>query len=322
MAPYQSRFSWLRRPGGAPSQSSLRSPQSLLRWAAARVARPGNHTAQAHAPIRPGPVPLNECRFIGLAYASFTALRHAAATLRAIKKLPKQPEDTIMFPSLSRLSEPLLGAGQPTASSGPPRDKRSLGFRLLSGDKRRPGVIRIRVLTTATAATPLQPHPRETARSGTARPTMFPQRASLLLRHHPKSLQGHAHSTRLTTSPRRAARGLIGLQAGPRIHRRSLPGHTAHHHPGRKGRNPSDPPIISGIGGEGAGSISASRSETNSLEARRLTARERPQCVTAVKADLAVSADNTTTPVGTPKRDSDSAMQETPYSPDAVCRDS
>ena len=95
---------------------------------------------------------------------------------------------------------------------------------------------------------------------------MFPQRASLLLRHHP--------------------------------------------------------PIISGVGGEGAGSISASRSETNSLEARRLTARERPQCVTAVKADLAVSADNTTTPVGTPKRDSDSAMQETPYSPDAVCRDS
>ena len=321
MAPYQSRFSWLRRPGGAPSQSSLRSPQSLLRWAAARVARPGNHTAQAHAPIRPGPVPLNECRFIGLAYASFTALRHAAATLRAIKKLPKQPEDTIMFPSLSRISEPLLGAGQPTASSGPPRDKRSLGFRLLSGDKRRPGVIRIRVLTTATA-TPLQPHPRETARSGTARPTVFPRRASLLLRHHPKSLQGHAHSTRLTTSPRRAARGLIGLQAGPRIHRRSLPGHTAHHHPGRKGRHRSDPPIISGIGGEGAGSISASRSETNSLEARRLTARERPQCVTAVKADLAVSADNTTTPVGTPKRDSDSAMQETPYSPDAVCRDS
>ena len=206
-----------------------------------------------------------------------------------------------MFPSLSRISEPLLGARQTTASSGPPRDKRSLGFRLVPGDKRRPGVIRIRVLTTATA-TPLQPHPRETARSGTARPTVFPRRASLLLRHHPKSLQGHAHYTRLTTSPRRAARGLIGLQAGPRIHRRSLPGHTAHHHPGRKGRHRSDPPIISGIGGEGAGSISASRSETNSLEARRLTARERPQCVTAVKADLAVSADNTTTPVGTPKR--------------------
>ena len=316
MAPYQSRFSWLRRPGGAPSQSSLRSPQSLLRWAAARVARPGNHTAQAHAPIRPGPVPLNECRFIGLAYASFTALRHAAATLRAIKKLPKQPEDTIMFPSLSRISEPLLGAGQPTASSGPPRDKRSLGFRLVPGDKRRPGVIRIRVLTTATAATPLQPHPRETARSGTARPTVFPRRASLLLRHHPKSLQGHAHSTRLTTSPRRAARGLIGLQAGPRIHRRSLPGHTAHHHPGRKGRHRSDPPIISGIGGEGAGRISASRSETTPSKLSPAHGSRAPAvCQAAQSRSCGFGRQHDDTPVGTAKRDSESAMQETPCSP-------
>jgi hypothetical protein len=173
----------------------------------------------------------------------------------------------MMFPTLSRISEPLLGAGQPTASSGPPRDKRSLGFRLVSEDEQRPGVIRIRVLATPAAAAPLQPHPRETARSGTARPTVFPRRGSLLLRHHPRSLQGHAHSTRLTPSPRRAACGLIGLQTGARNHRRSLPGHTAHHHPGRKGRHASDPPIISRIGGEGAGRISASRSETNSLEA-------------------------------------------------------
>jgi len=145
-----------------------------------------------------------------------------------------------MFPSLSRISEPLLGADQPTASSGPPRDKRSLGFRLVPGDKRRPGVIRIRVLTTATAATPLQPHPRETAMSGAAPPPVAPRRASLLLRRHPKSLQGPSRSTRLiqVASPRRAASGLIGLQTGPRIHRRSLPGHTAHHHAGREGRHP------------------------------------------------------------------------------------
>jgi hypothetical protein len=202
-----------------------------------------------------------------------------------------------MFPSLSRISEPLPRADQPTASSGPPRDKRSLGFRLVSGDRRRPGVIRIRVLTTATAATPLQPHPRETARSCTARPTVFPRRASLLPRPHPKSLQGHAHSTRLTPSPRRAAAsGLIGLQTGPRIHQRSLPGHTAHDHPGRKGRHPSDPPIISRIGGERAGRISASRSETTPSKLSPAHCSRAPQCVKALKADPAVSADNTTTP--------------------------
>jgi hypothetical protein len=152
-----------------------------------------------------------------------------------------------MFPSHLRISEPLLGAGQPTASSGPPRDKRSLAFRLVPGDKRRPGVIRLRVLTTVTPATPLQPHPRETAMSG-ARPPVAPRRASLLPRHPPKSLQGPSHSTLPTPSPRRAAAsGLIGLQIGARIPRRSLPGHTAHHHPGRKGRHASDPPIISGM---------------------------------------------------------------------------
>jgi hypothetical protein len=142
-----------------------------------------------------------------------------------------------MFPSLSRISEPLLGADQPTASSGPPRDKRSLGSRLVPGGRRRPGVIHIRVLTTATAATPLQPHPRETAMGSAATPPVAGRRASLLLRRHPKSLQGPSR-TRLiqVASPRRAASGLIGLQTGPRIHRRSLPGHTAHHHPGRKGR--------------------------------------------------------------------------------------
>jgi hypothetical protein len=202
-----------------------------------------------------------------------------------------------MFPSLSTISEPLPGADQPTASSGPPRDKRSRGSRLVPTGRRRPAVIRIRVLTTATAATPLQPHPRETAMSGTTTTPVAPRRASLLLRRHPKSLQERSHSTRLIPSSRRAASGLIGLQTGPRIPWRSLPGHTAHHHPGRKGRcHPSDPPIISGIGGEGAGRISASRSETNSLKVRRLTALERPQRVKAVKADPAVSADNATTP--------------------------
>ena len=221
-----------------------------------------------------------------------------------------------MFPSLSRISEPLLGADQPTASSGPPRDKRSRGYRLVPRGGRPPEVIRIRVLTTATAATPFQPHPRATAMSGTTTP-VAPRRTSLPQRRHPKSLQEPSHSTRLVPAPRRAASGLIGLQTGPRIHRRSLPGHTAHHHPGRKGRHPSDPPIISGIGGEGAGRISASHCETNSLEARRLTARERPQCVKALKADPAVSADNTTTPpVGTPKRDSDGDAGD-PHSPEA-----
>ena len=216
-----------------------------------------------------------------------------------------------MFPSLSRISEPLLGADQPTASSGPPRDKRSRGYRLVPRGGRPPGVIRIRVLTTATAAAPLEPHPRATAMSGTTTP-VAPRRASLLLRRHPKSLQRPSHSTCLIPSPRRAASRLIGLQTGPRIHRRSLPGHTAHHHPGRKGRHPSDPPIISGIGGEGAGRISASHCETNSLEARRFTARERPQCVEALKADPAVSADNTTTPPSGRQSETPTAMQETP----------
>jgi hypothetical protein len=151
------------------------------------------------------------------------------------QKLPNQSEDTIMFPSLSRISEPLLGADQPTASSGPPRDKRSRGSRLVPRGGRPPEVIRIRVLTTVTAATPLQPHPRETAMSGTTTP-VAPRRTSLPQRRHPKSLQEPSHSTRLIPAPRRAASGLIGLQTGPRIHRRSLPGHTAHHHPGRKGR--------------------------------------------------------------------------------------
>jgi hypothetical protein len=140
-----------------------------------------------------------------------------------------------MFPSLSRISGPLLGADQPTASSGPPRDKRSRGSRLVERGGRPPEVIRIRVLTTVTAATPLQPHPRETAMSGTTTP-VAPRRTSLPQRRHPKSLQEPSHSTRLIPAPRRAASGLIGLQTGPRIHRRSLPGHTAHHHPGRKGR--------------------------------------------------------------------------------------
>jgi len=109
-----------------------------------------------------------------------------------------------MFPSLSRISEPLLGADQPTASSGPPRDKRSRGYRLVPRGGRPPEVIRIRVLTTATAATPFQPHPRATAMSGTTTP-VAPRRTSLLLRRHPKSLQEPSHSTRLVPAPRRAA---------------------------------------------------------------------------------------------------------------------
>jgi hypothetical protein len=202
-----------------------------------------------------------------------------------------------MFHSLSRISEPLAGADQPTASSGPPRDKMSRGSRLVPTGRRRPGVIRIRVLTTATAATPLQPHPRETAMSGTTTTPVAPRRAFLLLRRRPKSLQERSHSTRLIPPSRRAASRLIALQTGPRIPWRSLPGHIAHHHPGRKGRcHPNDPPVISGSGGEGGGRISASRSETNSLEVRRFTARERPQRVKTVKADPAVSADNATTP--------------------------
>jgi hypothetical protein len=153
---------------------------------------------------------------------------------------PIQPEDTMMFPSLSRVSEPLLGADQPTASSGPPRDKRSHVSHLVPRGKRRPGVIRIRVLTTAAAATHLQPHPQGTAMSGTATPPVAPRRASQFLRRHPKSLQGPSRSTRLiqVASPCWRASGLIGLDTGPRIHRRSLPGHSAHHHAGRKGRHP------------------------------------------------------------------------------------
>ena len=151
-----------------------------------------------------------------------------------------------MFHSLSRISEPLPGADQPTASSGPPRDKMSRGSRLVPTGRRRPGVIRIRVLTTATAATPLQPHPRETAMSGTTTTPVAPRRAFLLLRRRPKSLQERSHSTRLIPASRRAASGLIALQTGPRIPWRSLPGHIAHHHPGRKGRcHPNDPPVIS-----------------------------------------------------------------------------
>jgi hypothetical protein len=222
-----------------------------------------------------------------------------------------------MFPSLSRISEPLLGAGQPTASSGPPRDKRSLGFRLVSGDKRRPGVIIFASNRDSGNTPPATPTRDGEELHGEA--DGVPRRASLLLRHHPKSLQGHAHSTRLTPSPRRAAAsGLIGLQTGPRIHQRSLPGHTAHHHPGREGRDPSDPPIISRIGGEGTGRISASRSETTPSKLSPAHCSRAPAvCEGAQSRSCGFGRQHDHTPVGTPKRDSDSAMQETPYSPNS-----
>jgi hypothetical protein len=145
-----------------------------------------------------------------------------------------------MFPSLSRISEPLLGADQTTASSGPPRDKTSHLSHLVGRGRRRPGVIRIRVLPTATAATRLQPRPRGTAMRGAATSPVASRRASQLLRRHPKSLQAPSRPTRLVqvASPCWRASGLIGLETGPMIHRRSLPGHTAHHHAGRKGRHP------------------------------------------------------------------------------------
>lgn len=61
------------------------------------------------------------------------------------------------------------------------------------------------------------------------------RRASQLLRRHPQSLQAPSRPTRLVqvASPCWRASGLIGLETGPMIHRRSLPGHTAHHHAGR-----------------------------------------------------------------------------------------
>jgi hypothetical protein len=146
----------------------------------------------------------------------------------------------MMFPSLSRVSGPLLGADRPTASSGPPRDQWCRVHQVVPKGTGPPGVIRIRVPTTVAATLHLQPDRRGTAMSSAATLPVASRRPSQFVRHHPKSVQDPSHSPRLNQvdSPRRRASGLIGLETGPRIHRRSLPGHMAHHHSGRKVRRP------------------------------------------------------------------------------------
>lgn len=145
-----------------------------------------------------------------------------------------------MFRSLSRVSAPLLGADQPAVSSGPPRYEWSRVPQLVPRGKGPPGVIRIRVSMPAAATLHLQPDRRGTAISGAATLPVASRRPSQFVRHHPKSVQDPSRSPRMiqVVAPRRRASGLIGLETGPRIHRRSLPEHTAHHHSRRKVRHP------------------------------------------------------------------------------------
>jgi len=68
--------------------------------------------------------------------------------------------------------------------------------------------------------------------AGPAKLPVAPRRPSQFRRRHRKSVQDPSRSPRLiqVISPRRPASGLIGVERGPKLHRRSLPGHTAHHH--------------------------------------------------------------------------------------------
>jgi hypothetical protein len=141
-----------------------------------------------------------------------------------------------MFPSLSRISVPLLGADKPTASSGPPRDNWRRVPHLVPTRKGPPGVIRIRVLTTAVGTPRRQSASRRPRMRGAATLSVAPRRESKSLRHDPKPVQDRSCSPRLIqlVSPHWHTSGVVGLETGPRVHRRSLPGHTFHHHSGRR----------------------------------------------------------------------------------------
>jgi hypothetical protein len=171
---------------------------------------------------------------IEIPYASLTALRDAAAILE-VRWTPYQPEVTMIFPRLARFSVPPLGAGQPPASTGPPPD----GFRRVpetDPEGNGPGGgLRARVLINASGTVHLQDL-RPWARRGTARPPAGSRPASLFLRRHPKAVQrpSRRRGRIQVVPPRWQASGLVGLESGRMVHRRSLPGHKGHHHPARR----------------------------------------------------------------------------------------
>lgn len=142
-----------------------------------------------------------------------------------------QAEVTMIFPGLSRFSVPLLGAGQPPASTGPqPNSFRRIPQNNLRGNDPAGG-IRVRVLTNA-AGTARRQHVRRPLMSDTA----GSRAGSQSLSHHPQPIQ--SQSRRQTRSqvlpPRWRAPGGARLDSGRTLSRRSLPGHKAHHHPARR----------------------------------------------------------------------------------------
>jgi hypothetical protein len=137
----------------------------------------------------------------------------------------------MVFPGLSRSSVPLLGAGQPAASVGPPPDS----FRRVpetdpQGNGRGRGVA-VRVLITA-AGTPHFQAPRRSASSGAATTLVG------FVRRQPKMLPGPSRRRRRiqVDSPHCRAPGPAGLEAGRVLHRRVQSGHKGHHHAARRAR--------------------------------------------------------------------------------------
>ncbi len=141
----------------------------------------------------------------------------------------------MIFPGLSRFSVPLLGAGQPPARAGPPPDSFRRVPQTDPEGKGPGGGIRVRVLINAAGTAHLQDL-RRSAMSGAARPPAGSRPGSLFLRRHPKAVQGPSRRrARIqVVPPRWRASGLVGLDNGRMLHRRSQSGHKARHHPARR----------------------------------------------------------------------------------------
>jgi len=145
----------------------------------------------------------------------------------------------MIFSGVSRATNPfpLLGAGQPTPNSDPPRAVIDRSANRLAAVKRPPRTIRVYVIGLSTPTRLRRAIHGKALMSVPARP-VAPRPRMRFPTHHPVSGVSHSHGPRMV-----GAQGTLSGTAAdfrrvaPTVHHRPLPGHVSHHRANRRARH-------------------------------------------------------------------------------------
>ncbi len=145
----------------------------------------------------------------------------------------------MIFPGISTATNlfPLLGAGQRTARSDPPRAAIDRNAKRPAAVERRSRIVRVYVVGLSTTTAVHRAIHGKALMSVSAVP-IGSQPQMRFLSHRPASGLSRWHGPRTVQTPETLSRTATYFRlAGPTAHRRALPGHANHHRPNRKVRH-------------------------------------------------------------------------------------